>query len=414
MKILAIRAILIVLSLVVFFQPSLAADLRELTRLIGKNDACYLGTLDGESIVSINSDHPLIPASTLKILTSLAAYHYLGDTYRFTTDVFVDAKNNVIIKGYGDPFLTSEILSDLAATAARCLSSRSKSYHYLLLDASYFSEPLNIPGVSDSFEPYDAPNGALCANFNTVSFIRTANGEYAGAEPQTPMMPSVIPRIRSSGLNKGRIILANRNRDVVLYAGELLAYFFKGSGLSFTETIDTGIVNLSQDERVLSYVSAFSLDEIVANLLAYSNNFIANQLFISIGAKVFGPPGTIEKGVRAVEFFAQNSLGLPGIQLVEGSGISRENRISARDMTKLLAAFLPHREQMRQTDKEYYKTGTLTGISTRAGYLKGLNGTLFPFVVMINSPGLSANRITEMLYSFCTLRSSSHSARFIP
>ena len=56
------------------------------------------------------------------------------------------------------------------------------------LDDTYFTQPLTIPGISSSSNPYDAPNGALCANFNTVFFKHSRDG-YASAEPQTPLLP---------------------------------------------------------------------------------------------------------------------------------------------------------------------------------------------------------------------------------
>jgi D-alanyl-D-alanine carboxypeptidase/D-alanyl-D-alanine-endopeptidase (penicillin-binding protein 4) len=131
--------------------------------------------------------------------------------------------------------------------------------------------------------------------------------------------------------------------------------------------------------------------------MAYSSNFIANQLLLSIGAKAFGPPATLEKGVRAAINYAEKSLGIKNLRIVEGSGIARENRVSARTMARLLNAFLPHRERMRQTQREYYKTGTLDGVSTRAGYLKGADGGLYPFVVMLNANGQSMEEVMEKL-----------------
>jgi D-alanyl-D-alanine carboxypeptidase/D-alanyl-D-alanine-endopeptidase (penicillin-binding protein 4) len=222
-------------------------------------------------------------------------------------------------------------------------------------------------------------------------------GAYVSAEPQTPLVPSVLPRIHASSLKEGRIPLSNRNNEVPLYLGELLAFHLTEAGIIFHKNIQVGRVNSTSDRCILSFSSPYSLDDTVSKLMAYSSNFIANQLFISIGAKAFGPPGTLEKGVRATRNYAEESLGISNLRIVEGSGISRENRVSARTMAKLLQAFLPHRDLMRQTEREYYKTGTMDGISTRAGYLKGNNERLYPFVVMLNTRGQSMDRVMEKL-----------------
>jgi serine-type D-Ala-D-Ala carboxypeptidase/endopeptidase (penicillin-binding protein 4) len=363
-----------------------------------ENNACFLADPDGHELVSENGDQPLIPASTLKILTSLAAYHYLGADHRFKTELYLDSERNLKIKGYGDPLLTSEVLSALAEAALAAPSLQPPQVQNLILDGSFFSEPLVIPGVSNTLEPYDAPNGALCANFNTVSFIRSKSGTYASAEPQTPLVPSALQRIRASGLKEGRIALSNQHHEPLFYLGELFALNLAQRGVLLHGNIQLGTVNTDTDKRLISFSSPYCLDETISKLLAYSSNFIANQLLLSIGAKAFGPPATLEKGVRATRNYAEKSLGIKELHIAEGSGIGRENRVSARMMATLLHAFLPHRDRMRQTQREYYKTGTLDGISTRAGYIKGADGGLYPFVVMLNTNGQSMEGVMDKLH----------------
>lgn len=377
---------------------AVGADTSERINFPEPNNACFLADPDGRVLVSENADQPLIPASILKIFTSLAAYHYLGADHRFKTDLYTDSDGNLKIKGYGDPLVTSEVLSALAEAAVAAGGLQPPRVQHLILDSSFFSEPLIIPGVSDTLEPYDAPNGALCANFNTVSFIRLKTGAYASAEPQTPLVPSALPRIRASGLEEGRISLSNQHHEIIFYLGQLFAVDLAQRGVLLRGTIQPGTVNAGTDKLLLSFASPYCLDETISKLLAYSSNFIANQLLLSIGAKVFGPPATLEKGVQAAINYAEKSLGIKHLRIVEGSGISRENRVSARTMAKLLNAFLPHRERMRQTQKEYYKTGTLEGISTRTGYLKGADGGLYPFVVMLNTNGSSMEAVMAKLH----------------
>ena len=95
--------------------------------------------------------------------------------------------------------------------------------------------------------------------------------------------------------------------------------------------------------------------------------------------------------------YLRNVLGIRDVSVDEGSGISRQNRISATDMMTALEAFQPHRELMRHDGHEYYKTGHLNGVRTRVGYVESRNGGFYRFAVLVNTPGKSTNRIMATL-----------------
>ena len=185
---------------------------------------------------SKNADTLLIPASTLKLLTSLAALHYLGEDFRFKTEFYLDPDQNLVIKGYGDPLLISEELKEIAKTLATHIST----YKDLVLDTSYFDEPLVIPGVTSSLQPYDSPNGALCVNFNTVFFKKNTTGKFVSAEPQTPLLPFVLPKIKASRLSQGRILLSSEDDECVQYAGHMFQYFLSENGAAGSGEIRVG------------------------------------------------------------------------------------------------------------------------------------------------------------------------------
>lgn len=367
-------------------------SLAAVKQMIGRQDAILVTDPAGRVLVSKNDNRLLVPASTLKVFTALVALDTLGPDYRFTTEFYRDDNDNLTIKGYGDPGLVSEVLADIARHLARDLPHVND----VILDASYFAQPLVIPGISTSTEPYDAPNGALCVNFNTVSFKRE-NGAYSSAEPQTPLLPVVLGRIASTGLSEGRIVLSHAQDEITLYGGHLFGHFLRQCGVSVTGTIATGTVRAGRDCLVYRHQSPLTLSETIAQLLTFSNNFTTNQILIAAGARRYGPPGTLEKGVRAAREYARDVLKLKDLHISEGSGISRDNRVTARDMHKVLDAFAPHHTLMRREGRQYYKTGTLRGISTRAGYIERPDGTLYRFVVLINSPGRSAEQVTRRL-----------------
>ncbi len=373
-----------------------ANPLDELNNFVGNHDAILVVNPQGQIVFSKNADNQLVPASILKIFTALVALHYLGPDYRFSTEFYQDEDSNLKIKGYGDPLLISEILMEIVKHLLLNLETKSKIINDLILDDSYFKSPVLIPGVVSSYEPYDAPNGALCVNFNTVNFKRDKNGAYVSAEPQTPLLPFVVPRITASAMDRGRIILSHQKNEITLYAGHLFLNFLKKQGIKSNGKIQVGRVKKC-DTLIYRYRSRFSLIQVVSTLLEHSNNFIANQLLIASGANAYGPPGTLEKGIRAASTYAQNNLKIDNLTIVEGSGISRSHRISAKSLYRILNVFEPYHFLMRRWDKSFYKTGTLKGINTMAGYIENTKGELYCFVVLLNTPGKSTKPIMEIL-----------------
>ena len=373
-----------------------AKPLDELNNFVGNHDAILVVNPQGRIVFSKNANRQLIPASILKIFTALVAFHYLGPEYRFSTEFYRDQGSNLKIKGYGNPLLISETLMDIVNTLILTLEAKSKFINDLVLDDSYFKTPVLIPGVAYSYEPYDAPNGALCVNFNTVNFRRDKNGVYVTAETQTPLLPFVLPRITASAMDRGRIILSRQKNEMTFYAGHLFLYFLKKQGVESNGRIRVGRVKKC-DNLIFRYLSRLSLIQVVSTLLEYSNNFIANQLLIAAGAKGYGPPGTLEKGIRAASTYAKDNLKIHNVTIVEGSGISRKNRISAKSLYKILNVFEPYRFLMRRRDNAFYKTGTLKGIHTMAGYVESTKGGLYCFVVLLNTPGKSTKPIMDIL-----------------
>jgi D-alanyl-D-alanine carboxypeptidase/D-alanyl-D-alanine-endopeptidase (penicillin-binding protein 4) len=368
-----------------------AQELAELNRFIGKNDSILVADAKGHIVLAKNVDEKRIPASILKIFTSLVALHYLGDDYRFPTEFYLDKQSNLKIKGYGDPLLISEVISKISQVLAVLLKN-TQPLNDLVLDDSYFQQPLTIPGITSSAQPYDAPNGALCVNFNTVNFKRTSQG-YVSAEPQTPLLPFAIKKIKASGLNQGRIVFSHNKNEITLYAGKLFQYFLEKQGLRFNGKVKLGRINEKIDRLIFRYDSSSSLEEIVVKLLEHSNNFTTNQLLIATGAKIIGSPGTLAKGVAIASDYAKEMLDIENMTIVEGSGISRDNRVSAVQMVQVLQEFLPYYYLMRREGREFFKTGTLYGISTRAGYIKRTNGEFYRYVIMFNTPGKSTDSL---------------------
>ncbi len=357
-----------------------------------------------------NPDLPFIPASTLKVLTALTALERLGPDFHFKTEIFLDQHQNIKIKGEGDPLLTSREIHAMATGLEKVLrQKRMRQIHGIVMDASAFDKEIAIPGATTTLNPYDAPVGAICANFNTISFktrqpasgarypgfTRHGQKEWISAEAETPMIPfarEIIAR-KAAHMAEGRIPLPRGTQ--ARYTGDLLKWFLEKEGIKTLTKVTTGRV-IPEDRLIFTWYSPYDLQQVVQKLLCFSNNFMANQLFLALGLKGSGPPATLAKGVKVVMAHAA-TLDIDTLFIEEGSGISRQNRLSPRTLLKLLQAFKPHHTLMKHAHQEYYKTGTLQGVRTRCGYFQGRQGRLYPFVIMVNQEGRGYEEIKEKL-----------------
>jgi serine-type D-Ala-D-Ala carboxypeptidase/endopeptidase (penicillin-binding protein 4) len=376
-----------------------AAGEQQVLSLLGPRDALVLADQDSRILLRKNDTTPLVPASTLKLLTALAVLDTLGRDHRFETHFYTGPGGAVKIKGFGDPLLISEVVADMALQVFHVARDGGIDIHGLFVDDAYFVKPIVIPGVTLSSEPYDAPVGAFCVNFNTVNY-RVVDGTVLSAEPQTPLLPFAERLIRKKGVDRGgRIVFSHKNDVIALYGAHLFGHFLANLGVNI-DRVGMAPVNPQTDTLMLVYRSPFALTALVKKMMAFSNNFIANQLVLAAGAKKYGAPGTLEKSVRLLKSYCREKLALKDMTLVEGSGISRQNRITALALLRVVSEFEPYHALLRHEDGEYFKTGTLNGVSSRVGYIQRPNGGLYRFVIIVNTPGRSAAGIRRALRGY--------------
>jgi D-alanyl-D-alanine carboxypeptidase/D-alanyl-D-alanine-endopeptidase (penicillin-binding protein 4) len=314
----------------------------------------------GNELVAQNADEPFVPASVTKIVTAWLAMEVLGGDYRFETRFYLDDKRVLYVRGGGDPFLISEELAPLATGLVAAVGK--KPITGIVLDASYYPSSLRIPGIEGTGEAYNALNSALAVNFNTVYAVRSGN-KVRSAEKQTPITPLAITQFRLRGppSGSGRISLSQDPAVSLQYAGELIAAFIKRAGGSVKGKISTGTVPDGL-KPVYVHRQSRALSEILVALLRVSNNYIANQVFLEIGGHRLGGPVSLEKSLLvANEMLAAHGLAT-AIHLEEGSGISRNNRFTARGLAKVLELFAPHADLLHGHDGGMDKTGTMSGI----------------------------------------------------
>lgn len=372
-------------------------------RAYAQTSGILLSDDQGKTIYAKNPDKPLVPASTLKILTSLAALRTLGTDFHFQTWAYYDrTTDDLYMKGFGDPLFISEEINKFADQISRHLFKQtakgmtpSAIIRNIIVDQTYFAPHITIPGAGSSTNPYDATNGALCANFNTI-FLKwdSRSKQYISAESQTPF-PDILARQITPGSKKtDRILLSYDLRQD--YPGILMHYFLKKAGVKITGAVQKGNFT-GADKDCIVYTSSCSLADIIEKLLKFSNNFIANQIMLTMGARISGPPATLEKGTAVLNKFAKETLGLKNLEIAEGSGLSRRNQLTPAQMRDILIAFMPWYEFLKRNENEYFKTGTLSDVRSRAGFIRGKDDRLYPFVIMLNQTDTGYDAVRRML-----------------
>jgi D-alanyl-D-alanine carboxypeptidase/D-alanyl-D-alanine-endopeptidase (penicillin-binding protein 4) len=323
----------------------------------------------------------LAPASLLKLATTSLAIRTLGLEHRFKTEFWLTSDGELGIRGFGDPLLISEVWPDIAqALAARPELPRNLAG--IVLDTSAFAPKLRIPGIENSLNPYDARNGALVTNFNTVYVRIVKNGTVTSMEPQTPLIPLAVKLAQGLKSGKHRINFSRQSEHVLPYFAGLARSFLGREGFTFASEQISERKLSSEDRRLLVFLNPNTLAEILPGMLLYSNNFTTNQLLLAAGAARSGYPATLEKGLAVLRHHLHEELGIPKTEVVavEGSGISRKNRLTPAAVIRLLEELRPHQEVLPLLNEEIpVKTGTLRGIYGLAGYLP--NGQTFAILL---------------------------------
>jgi D-alanyl-D-alanine carboxypeptidase/D-alanyl-D-alanine-endopeptidase (penicillin-binding protein 4) len=376
------RSRLPILACALLLLPATAlAGAKEKVRAMAPSGVVFVVDENGNELVAQNADQPFVPASVAKIVTAWLAMEVLGGDYRFETKFYLDDKRVLYVRGGGDPFLISEELEPLGKELVAAIGKEPITG--IVLDASYYPSDIRIPGIEDTNEAYDALNSALAVNFNTIAAVRKGN-TVASAETQTPITPLAISQFKARGpKGRGRISLAQSPELSLLYAGELIAAFLDRAGGSVKGKISTGAVPAGL-KPVYVHRQSRTLSEILSQLLIGSNNYIANQVFLEIGGTLGGSV-SLEKSLRvANQMLADNGLA-DAIHLEEGSGISRDNRFTARGLAQVLTLFAPHASLLRSGDGTLFKTGTFSGVRTLAGYADTSKHGRVRFVIALRS-----------------------------
>jgi len=397
----------------------------------------------GETVLEWRADTPRNPASTMKLLTTLVALDKLGPAYRWRTDVFAagDIDNgtlhgDLILKGYGDPFLVTERVWQLTKRIHE--AGIQAITGNLLLDDSWFDVGDYDPGAFDRrpLRAYNVAPNALLMNFKVVRYRFTpnldANTVNISLDPPIENL-KINNRLRLAqsscrGFQRGIAINSNERLDTVTFSGRfprgcrryamdrtvlshnayahsLFASLWRDTGGEFNGQWRNVVVE-ELEEPLLSFRS-LPLREVITRVNKHSNNVMARHLLYTLGAELAGVPGTRAGGVSVMQqWLADHAISPHDIVIENGAGLSRNARISAADMGGVLMfawrqAYMPEylaslplsgldgtlRRRFKASilvGQAHLKTGSLDHVTAIAGYLQSRSGRRFALSVMQN------------------------------
>jgi D-alanyl-D-alanine carboxypeptidase/D-alanyl-D-alanine-endopeptidase (penicillin-binding protein 4) len=403
----------------------------------GASSFVILDADTGRVVLSHNPDTPRSPASTLKTVTTFAALDMLGPAYVWQTRAWLH-DGDLYLQGGGDPYITLERWwSFVQGLRSQGLTSIPGD---IVIDDGAFSLPKEDPGAFDGRpnRAYNVVPDALMVNFQSIDFNLAANSETHRVDifaSPAPVNLEVDNHIRYAagrcGGSAARVDfqVASPQWNRVVFSGALSPHcvqrsiarvllqpttyafgtfveLWRQSGGEFEGKLR--VEATPSDAKLLYTFDSLSLAEIVRLTNKHSNNLMARHLLLTLGRERYGDPATPEKGAAAIaEWSRERDFDLSGVDIDNGSGLSRSTRITVTQMAKILCAayhsrFAPEylasfplagmdgtlRSRMKNSPAGAIrlKTGHLDGVSGVAGFVTAATGKTFVLVSLVNSP----------------------------
>lgn len=369
--------------------PARVTDRVKKTRVkdaLGGYSAAVLDAGSGASLYSHQADRARIPASTLKLVTGAAVLTALGPDHTFRTTVVSPRPGQIVLVGGGDPYLAEKgskddfprpaTLADLAEATAAALAKTGTRTVRLGYDASLFQGPAWNPSWPAAYRNQVSAVSALWAD----------EGRVTGS--------STGPRVKDPA------------RDAATaFAAALRTHGVRATGLA--------PVRAPLGATEVAAVSSPALERVVERMLLVSDNDTA-EVLLRHAALAAKRPGSTAEGLRAVRA-TLTGLGVwtDGDTLRDGSGLARENRLSALTLVRVLRlAAGSDRPELRALvtglpvagvegslrtrfgdDASLAgrgvvrgKTGTLRDVHTLAGLIRTRDGSVLVYAFVNNKP----------------------------
>ncbi len=384
------------------------------------------------------------PASLMKLVTTSAALDSLGAAFTWRTPVYVDGpikdgvlQGSVYIKGSGDPQLVVErvwlLMRRLQGLGIQKIQGD------LVLDRSAFDIATRDEASFDGepLRPYNAAPDALLVNFKSLlvhfSPDRAANVAHVHLEP--PMsgvqFPATVALSNGDCADYRSSLKADWTQPTrILFAGSFpascgdkiwpIAYSASGQYLNrallgvwqqvggqMSGQVREGLV--PSGLKPVFEVESAPLSDVIRSINKYSNNVMAQQVFLTLSQQQSGVGSFAASGKVVQQWWRERVGGEPPV-LDNGSGLSRDERISASGLSQLLQTMWrsPNMSELMSslpvtgTDGTlkrskaqavaHLKTGSLRDVAGIAGYVDGANAKRWILVAVINHPNANAAR----------------------
>jgi D-alanyl-D-alanine carboxypeptidase/D-alanyl-D-alanine-endopeptidase (penicillin-binding protein 4) len=419
--------------------------------------ALVVETQEGKVLYERDAERALMPASNMKLVTSLAALRFLGVDFHYSTALCAEGAPNgegclagsLYLRGSGDPTLTHE---DLGALASRLAETGLKRITGdIVADASCFPGPplgLGWPWNDETYA-YSAQISGLCVDSDTVRaevaggsqpgdpcrLVLTPSSDHLALDPECVTGPADarkpgVFRRRASNLiaTTGPVPAGQRVSATVtmeepdLYAARLLLQCLTGHGIAVGGACRRGITPQAATSLVTH--ESRPLGDILALMNVSSDNGIAEGLLRTIPL-ARGRPGTASEATKMIQdWLPEIDVSVRPLRLCDGSGLSRLDLLTPRAIVGLLRHAATHAKvrepfvaslpvagqsgtlarRMKDTPaagRVRAKTGSLWGVSTLSGYVAGEDECALTFSLMMNNYTCGTSAVRELQDRVC-------------
>ncbi|MCI1274197.1 MAG: D-alanyl-D-alanine carboxypeptidase/D-alanyl-D-alanine-endopeptidase [Clostridiaceae bacterium] len=393
---------------------------------------------NGKTVYSLNSDRPVSPASTLKIVTYTASMNTLGNDFQYKTQLYKTSNNDLFLKLSGDPFFTTKDLKNLFSLAKnqkKILAPKNVYIDDSLFDKIEWGEgwqwddDLNV--LMPKFSIYNLDN-----NLINVVIFPTTEGSPANIYTEV-FYPIGFMNLVTTGttnditMTKGNTIFPEminvegtiaQQKIIPIPCPNPRRYFklrvedaIRAQKMDYYKTVaskktpTSGIYLVGEITHPITMTSEKVLKE--------SNNYVVETVFKSAGSVYTKSQGSAKNSLKMLnDYLSGLKINTSNVRIVDGSGVSKNNLVTANFMTDFLYAqsklntfdtfkkSLPTAGEGTLKDRMLYfkdnlraKTGTLSDVSSITGYITTQKGKTYAFDIIINDPKTKSSdkKLTE-------------------
>ena len=423
----------IIAMLLTFFATVSAVSAETITKTIsslGVNKSAIAVSIKdaktGNEVFEMNKNTPMLPASTLKLVTTYASLNTLGKDYKYLTSLYKSTNNNLYLKLGADPFLSSSDLSKLFQTAKEknIIAPKNVYIDSRIFDSVEWGEGWQWDDDLNPLMPkFSAYN--LDGNLLKVEITPTINNTPATIVTK-PFYPLTFMNLVTTSLTDKNSVKLSRNANLapniltaegVVSKTEILKVPVNNTRRYFvlrTEEILRDkkfdyfkpITNVSLPAKNVYKVAevTHSIEDALSEILQNSNNMFAETTFKLAGSVWAKSQGNLNNSMDMLNSYLKNlGLDTENLRIVDGSGVSKNNIMTSDFMTSFLVkiysdsnfeffeSYMPSPGEGTLKNRMLYfkdnlkaKTGTLSDTSAIAGYITTRKGKTYTFDIMIN------------------------------